>query len=312
MLKSVIACTARYLFLAALIWPVAFLSSGAQAQQAFKNPEQAADALAAAVRGGDPSAIVEVLGKTGADIVSSGDAAEDRSAGKLFLAGFDEGHRIEQVAEKHAVLIIGAIGWPFPIPIVQQGDSWKFDTAAGREEVLYRRIGRNESDAIQTCLAYVDAQNEYADMNAKNGPASFAQVFVSAPGKKDGLYWPAREGEAQSPLGEFVAVATDEGYRIGGGRTPYHGYYYKILKRQGASAPGGAVNYLVNGKMIGGFALVASPAAYGNSGVMTFLVNHRGEVFQKDLGPSTAKAFEAMTAYNPDHTWKKASTEPLQ
>jgi hypothetical protein len=188
---------------------------------------------------------------------------------------------------------------------VQKDGAWHFDTAAGREEILARRIGRNEGAVIKACLAYYDAQNEYADMNRDGrGMAAYAQRIVSSSGKKDGLYWPAADGEQQSPLGEAVAAATSKGYRVGA-QEPFHGYYFKVLTRQGAAALGGAVDYVVRGSMIGGFALVAYPAQYGNSGVMTFLVNNDGDVFQKDLGPDTAKTAAKISAFDPDHTWKK-------
>ncbi|MGA9198246.1 MAG: DUF2950 domain-containing protein, partial [Pseudolabrys sp.] len=204
------------------------------------------------------------------------------------------------------MMIIGPEDFPFPIPLIRKAGAWRFDTAAGRLEILYRRIGRNELAAIQASLAYVDAQNEYAQKDRTGaGVATYAQRIVSQPGKKDGLYWPGPQGDDVSPLGELVAQATNEGYLIGGDRTPFHGYYFKILTRQGPTAPGGAVDYVVRGKMIGGFALVAYPAEYGNSGVMTFLVNHTGTIFQKDLGPSTAKLAERMTSFNLDQTWKK-------
>jgi hypothetical protein len=193
---------------------------------------------------------------------------------------------------------------------VHKGDAWRFDTEAGRQEVLYRRIGGNEIDTIQSCLAYVDAQNEYADKDRGEGVGVYAQRIISQPDKKDGLYWPTEAGQEASPLGDLMADATAEGYRARGGeeRTPYHGYYYKILTRQGPAAPGGVLDYVVKGKMIGGFALVAWPAAYGNSGVMTFMVNHFGLVFQKDLGQRTAQVASGMTAFNPDETWKQVDT----
>ena len=217
---------------------------------------------------------------------------------------YDAKHNVIVEGDK-ASLVIGADDFPFPIPLTRQKAGWKFDTAAGRLEILYRRIGRNELDAIQTCLAYVDAQNEYAEKDRTGaGPGVYAQRIVSSSGKKDGLYWPASDGDA-SPLGELVAQASAEGYKAGAGRTPYHGYYYRILTQQGPNAPGGALNYVVKGKMIGGFALLAYPAEYGNSGVMTFLVNHSGTVYQKDLGDYTMRLVERMTWFDPDQTWKK-------
>ena len=283
--------------------------SAASAQQSFKTAEAAVDALVNAAKSGDQKGILTVLGPDGAGIASSGDKVEDAAARKRFTDAYDAKHQINMEGDQKAVLVIGGEDWPFPIPIVRKDDAWRFDTAGGRDEILYRRIGRDERAAIQTALAYVDAQNEYAQKNIGTG-AAYAQRIVSTPGKKDGLYWPAEgQGDDVSPLGELVANATSEGYRVGAGRTPFHGYYYKILTRQGPTAPGGAVNYVVNGSMIGGFALVAYPAEYGNSGVMTFLVNHTGTVFEKDLGPRTARIAENMSAFNPDHSWKKVAVE---
>jgi hypothetical protein len=189
---------------------------------------------------------------------------------------------------------------------VRKDGTWRFDTAAGREEILYRRIGRNELSAIQTCLAYVDAQQEYAEQGVA-GNGVYAQRIVSRPGKKDGLYWPADSSADESPLGELAASAAAEGYRAGQQRAPYHGYYYKVLTGQGPNAPGGTLDYIVRGRMIGGFALVAYPAEYRNSGVMTFLVNHRGDVYEKDLGPNTARFAASMTVFNPDNTWRRVT-----
>ena len=257
-----------------------------------------------------PSGVVAVLGRDGVDIVSSGDEVADEAIRQKFLAAYDAKHQVTIDGDSKAVLIIGQEDFPFPIPLTRKDGTWTFDTAAGRLEILYRRIGRNELDAIQACLAYVDAQNEYAEKDRTGaGVATYAQRIVSSPNKKDGLYWPAAQSDDASPLGELVAQATTEGYVIGGSRTPFHGYYFKVLTRQGSMATGGAVDYVVRGKMIGGFALVAYPAEYGNSGVMTFLVNHTGAVFEKDLGKRTAKLAERMTSFNPDQTWKKTDVK---
>jgi hypothetical protein len=211
-----------------------------------------------------------------------------------------------------AIMVIGQEDFPLPIPLLRKDGMWRFDTAAGRDEILFRRIGKNELDAIQTCLAYVDAQNEYAEKDRAGASSnSYAQRIISQPGKQDGLYWPSSPGEEASPLGEFIAQATRQGYRVGAGRTPYRGYYFKILTRQGRSAEGGEIDYVFQGRLIGGFALVAYPAEYRNSGVMTFIVNHAGIVFQKDLGPDTAKLAERMTSFNPDRTWQKTSSADL-
>jgi hypothetical protein len=228
----------------------------------------------------------------------------DADLRQRFLAAYDAKHSMNLDGDKKAVLILGPDDFPFPIPLARNKSGWGFDTAAGRLEILYRRIGRNELDAIQTALAYVDAQNEYADKNpAGAGRGVYAQRLVSSPGKKDGLYWPS-DGD-ESPLGDLVASATAEGYKLGDKPEPYHGYYYRILTRQGPNAPGGALDYVVNGKMIGGFSLVAYPAEYGNSGVMTFVVNHNGTIYQKDLGENTAAIAKRMNSFDPDQTWKK-------
>jgi Protein of unknown function (DUF2950) len=291
-------------------WSVALIAiailaiPAAQAQQTFKSPEEAASALAVAVKSGAARDIVKVLGPDAAEIVDSGDSVADADARERFLSAYDAKHSLSFEGDKKATLILGPDDFPFPIPLTRNKTGWEFDTAAGRLEILYRRIGRNELDAIQTCLAYVDAQNEYADKDRTGaGKGVYAQRFVSSPGKKDGLYWPA-DGD-ESPLGELVAEASAEGYKAGDEPRPYHGYYYRILTRQGPNALGGALSYVVDGKMIGGFALVAYPAEYGSSGVMTFVVNHSGTVYQKDLGERTETIAKRMTSFDPDQTWKK-------
>jgi Protein of unknown function (DUF2950) len=297
--------------IAALLCTTASIVS---AQQDFKTPDEAASALASAAKADDRKAIVTVLGPDGQDIVSSGDEVADAATRQKFVAAYDAKHQIAMEGDNKALLVIGQEDFPLPIPLVRKDGLWRFDTAAGREEILFRRIGRDELDAIQSCLAYVDAQNEYAERDRTGaGANTYAQRIISESGKKDGLYWPTSQGEDASPLGELIAEATAQGYRPGGGRTPFHGYYFKILTKQGPAAPGGELDYIVRGKMIGGFALVAYPAEYRNSGVMTFIVNHTGDIFQKDLGPDTAKFAERMTAFNPDRTWKKvADTGPLK
>ena len=281
-------------------------ASVVNAQQAFKSPDEAASALVSAAKTGDRKAIVSVLGPDGNDIVSSGDEVADAATRQKFVAAYDAKHEITMEGDNKAVMVIGQEDFPLPIPLVRKDGMWRFDTTAGREEILFRRIGRNELDVIQTCLAYVDAQNDYADKDRTGaGKGIYAQRIVSSPGKKDGLYWPDVQGNDPSPLGELIAQATGQGYSVGGGKTPYHGYYYKILTKQGAAAANGELEYVVRDKMIGGFALVAYPAEYENSGVMTFIVNHNGQVYQKDLGPHTARLAEQMTSFNPDSTWKK-------
>jgi hypothetical protein len=285
------------------------LATTTHAQESFKAPEAAIEALGSAAKSDDSKALLSLLGQGGADIVSSGDAVADAATRQRFIAAYDAKHQVAMDGDSKATMIIGQDDFPFPIPLVRKNGAWQFDTVAGRREILYRRIGRNELDAIQASLAYVDAQNDYAEKDRTGqGAGVYAQRVVSEPGKMNGLYWPASQGGDESPLGELIAQATSQGYTIGGGRTPYHGYYFKILTRQGPNAPGGALDYVVRGKMIGGFALVAYPAEYGNSGVMTFLVNHGGTVFQKDLGPRTAEIAGQISSYNPDQTWKKVDT----
>lgn len=285
---------------ASLLW-----LAPAKAQQSFSSPDEAASALAGAVKSGAKSDMLNVLGAGGEDIIDSGDEVANKDARDKFLAAYDAKHSIKIDGEK-ASLIIGADDFPFPVPLIHAKAGWEFDAAEGRQEILYRRIGRNELDAIQTCLAVVDAEDEYADKDRGEGVGTYAQRIVSSPGKKDGLYWQSDSND--SPLGELAAEASAEGYKAGGEPQPYHGYYYHILTRQGASAPGGAMSYIVKGKMIGGFALVAYPAEYGNSGVMTFIVNHAGTVYQKDLGENTEAIVKTMTSYDPDKSWTKAET----
>jgi hypothetical protein len=235
----------------------------------------------------------------------SGDAVADKQRRAQFLAAYAEKNRLA-IEGGNTILIVGKQDWPFPIPIVKQGQSYVFDTAKGREEILNRRIGENELFTIQALLAVVDAQREYAMKDRDhNALLEYAQKFVSDPGKKNGLYWESKAGEPESPLGPIMTRIKSEGYQTkpSGTSVPYHGYYYRILTAQGKDAHGGAYSYLVKGKMIGGFAVVAYPAEYGNSGVMTFMVNHDGKVFQKNIGKNTAAVAAAMKEYNPDKTW---------
>jgi len=286
--------------------------ASAFAQEQFKSPDDAVNALVSAAKAEDESAIFSVLGEGGRDITSSGDEVADKTTRENFIAAYDKNHALTPDGEVRRVLVIGDNDWPFPIPLVSKDGTWQFDTKAGREEILRRRIGRNELAAIQVCLAYYDAQYEYAETMPKvDDMAVYAQRVVSRPGKKDGLYWPSVEGQPQSPLGEAVAAASLRGYRVGSGE-PYQGYYYKILTRQGPKAPGGAHNFIVDGKMIGGFALIAWPAEYGNSGITTFLINHDGAVYEKDLGEDTTKIASHTTAFNPDDTWKKTVVDTAE
>jgi hypothetical protein len=282
-------------------------------QKTYAAPEDAVKDLMAAVKAGDQKALLAILGPEAKPLLSSGDKVADRESGERFLKAYEEGNKLEKSGDAKAVLNVGKDNWPFPIPVVKEASGWRFDTNAGREELLNRRVGRNELDTMQAVLAYVDAQRDYYLRNPQKGKLlAYAQKFVSAQGKRDGLYYPVKEGEPQSPLGPLFAAAKAEGYAKGEGGKPaaYHGYHFRILKAQGADAPGGAYDYVAQGSMIGGHALVAWPATYGNSGVMTFLVSHQGVVYEKDFGPGTAAAVQKITKFNPDSTWKKA--EPVK
>lgn len=282
-------------------------SMPALAQEKFGSAEDAVAALVNAAKAGDRKVLLKILGPAGKDVVQSGDEVADRETRERFVAAYDAKHSLAQKDGK-TILVLGPEDWPFPIPMLNREGKWLFDTKEGKDEIIRRRIGRNELAAIEVSRAYVDAQRDYASLDPEQlGQHVYAQRIVSSPGKKDGLYWPTSEGEALSPLGELAAQASAEGYKVGQTPIPYHGYYYRVLNRQGASAEGGAYDYVVGGKMIGGFALVAYPAVYGNSGVMTFMVNHAGDVFQKDLGPKTVAAARKISAFAPDKTWNKVS-----
>jgi hypothetical protein len=285
-----------------------FASAATVKQKSFASPEEAVEALMAAGKNDDTNELLTIFGPAGKDLLFSGDAVADRQARERFIKDYDEKHRLVQEGND-TILVIGKNDWPFPVPLVKKGESWVFDTGKGKDEVLNRRIGQNELDAIQVCRAIVDAQREYALKDRDNdGLIEYATKFHSDPGKKNGLYWASAAGEEQSPLGPLVTQAKQEGYerdQASDKPTHYHGYYYRLLNAQGKNAPGGAYDYVVKGKMIGGFAVVAYPAEYGNSGVMTFIANHDGAVFQKDLGTETSTKAQAMRRFDPDKTWKK-------
>jgi len=280
---------------------------GAEGQKSFVSPQQAVAALVAAVQDNNDTELLGILGPGSEDLISSGDRVADQNGRARFLKAYEEKNSLEQKDEGHAVLLVGGKDYPFPIPIVRQGDAWLFDTQAGMEEILNRRIGRNELQTIEVMHAYTDAQREYACMKRKGCRPEFAQKFASSEGKKDGLYWKAGEGAEESPFGPLIARATEEGYAGGLDQDPpepFHGYYFKILKTQGQHAKGGAFDYVADGKMVLGFALVAYAAKYGASGIMTFIVNQEGVIYEKDLGEDTAAAAAAITTFDPDDTWK--------
>ena len=307
--------SARLIVLVALVISItmtfwlAGVSHAVLKQKTFSSPEEAVKTAVTAARNNDDKELIAIFGPSAKDLIFSGDAVADKQRRERFLKLYDEKNSL--VAGKNGmVLVIGKNDWPFPIPLAKKGDAWLFDTDKGREEVLNRRIGENELDTVQACLAIVDAQREYAMMDLDgDGLPVYAEKFASDPGKKNGLYWETKEGEEPSPLGQLFAKAKAEGYSKKGSKgnlVPYHGYYYRILKAQGKNAPGGAYNYVVKGSMLGGFAVVAWPAKYGNSGVMTFIVNHDGIVYQKDLGPKTEVIAKKMKVFDPDTSWKKA------
>jgi hypothetical protein len=273
----------------------------------FTSPDTAAEALAGAAKTKDRAALKTVLGPESDELQMSD---QIQAEGELadFAAAFDASHRVVRNSDARTTIVVGTNSWPFPIPLVQKNGQWFFDTHAGKEEIINRRIGRNELSAIESVRAYVDAQREYARLDRDGDDVlEYAQDFLSTPGKKDGLYWsPELDGEI-SPLGPLVAAAQQQGYMKSNGEKsgprPFHGYYFKILTRQGKHAPGGKYDYIVNRNMIGGFALVAWPVDYGNSGVMTFIINQQGRAYQKDLGPKTASIARKMDTYDPDPTW---------
>jgi hypothetical protein len=282
----------------------------AQEGSVFTSAQEGVDKFVAAARANDTATLDKILGPDGKDIVHSGDAQADSNALKRFVAAYDAGHKLIPDSPTKTTLTVGPDAWPMPVPLVKGAAGWRFDTASGREELLARRIGRNELITIDACKAFVDAQREYAASDRGDGVLDYAQRFVSSPGKKDGLYWPAKAGEPQSPLGPLFAKAQAAGYTPGKGDKPqaFNGYYFRILQAQGPRAKGGAYSYLAHGKMIGGYALIATPASYGVSGVMTFMVNQDGEVFQKDLGPSTTALAGRIKAFDPGEGWKKAGS----
>jgi hypothetical protein len=286
-------------------WGAILLLAGAaaSAQDLYPTPEQAVQALLAAVESEQPAAMQAVFGPNAQEL-GSGDPVADASDRSRFLAQAAAGRRVQVQGEDRAELLLGPEDWPFAVPLVREEGGWRFDTAAGLEELANRRIGRNELHAIATARAIVEAQHEYAARDPTgSGRHQYARRFASTEGRRDGLYWPAVEGTPESPLGPLVAQAIREGYGGSGGGAPYHGYYYRILEAQGEHAAGGARSYLQDGHMVGGFALVAYPAEYGRSGIMTLIVDSRGLMFQRDLGPETETLAAAIDAYDPGPDW---------
>jgi hypothetical protein len=288
--------------------------------RAFPNPQAAGDSLVIALKNGDNETAVQILGPGSEPLLASGDPVMDENLRDRFVTLYQKSNEWIPWSEDVAVLEIGEDAWPFPIPVVYQGNGWsdretgwRFDTSEGIQEILNRRIGKNELSTIQSCLAFVDAQREYYRLNPQNhSTPEYARFFLSSEGKKNGLYWPTSANEAPSPLGPLYAAARSQGYSpIQGGAEPFEGYFYRILRAQGPSAPGGAHDYIEEGAMTEGFALLAFPAGYGTSGVMSFLVNQIGLVYEKDLGPETEKTVTTIEKFNPDESWDLVPAQAL-
>jgi len=296
----------KWILIAALAAPLAWAAPAGQ--KTFKTPEAAVQALVKAAQAKDQAALLGLFGPVGEPLIDSGDPVADKNARDDFLERYKAKNSLDKTTPDEVTLNVGDDDWPFPIPIVKKDGTWYFDSAAGIEEVINRRVGANELATIQSCLAYVDAQQEYYLRNVqKDALQHYANKLVSSPGKKDGLYWPAKADEPQSPLGEEFAAARAEGYLQPGTPkgSPYHGYIYRMLNSQGPQAPGGPYDYLVNGELFGGFGLIAFPAEYGSTGVMTFIVNQDGVVYSRDLGPNTERVAMGIVEFNPDSMWKK-------
>jgi hypothetical protein len=299
---------------AMVLWLLLGAAAGAAGggPRVFATPEQAAGALIDIVKANDLPGLVALFGPEGQELVDTSDAATGRRNREVFLAAVGEGWRLDDLPSGGKELVLGHEAWPFPVPLVEGAGGWSFDAAAGRDEILNRRIGRNELAVIRVLEQYVAAQRAYAAAGHDGKPAGrYARQFGSDPGKQNGLYWPARRGQARSPLGILTAQASQQGYRRQDqGPSPLHGYYFRILEGQGPAAAGGAAEYVVNGEMTGGFALVAWPVHYGASGVMTFIVNQAGVAYEKDLGEDTAAAVQKITRYDPDQTWGAVAASP--
>jgi hypothetical protein len=277
-------------------------------QKIFPSTEAGSTALVEAIKSNEEPALAAILGPDGSQLIRSGDEVADAQSREAFIKAYNEAHKLVLEGDTQAILVLGKDEWPMPIPLVKSQDGWRFDTKRGAEEILDRRIGRNKLNAIQVCLAIVDAERDYVAKDPDgDGIPEYASKFVSTPGKHDGLYWETKSEEPPSPLGPLLAAAARDGYTNSESSSlePYHGYFYRILTKQGKDAPGGAHDYLVNGQMIGGFAVIAYPARYGASGIKSFIVNQDGLVYEKDLGENTAAMASQMTIFNPDPGWKR-------
>jgi hypothetical protein len=315
-MKRLTSQVRRMLFLGtvlALSGSLGTTSASAAEPKAFASPKEAIAALISAAKKKDSASMLAVLGSKTKEWITSGDPVQDRQGLEAFITAYDQKNGIEKEGDAKAVLVIGADGFPFPFPVVKKAKGWAFDPEQGREELLNRRIGRNELTTIKVLLAVGDAQREYASVDRNgDGVLEYAGKLKSSQGKQDGLYWPTAQGQPLSPLGPLVADAVAEGYGAkskGDGPRAFHGYHFKLLTSQGDDAPGGDQDYIVGGKMIGGFAVLAYPARYGNSGVMTFMVSHDGTVYDADFGPETAAEAKAVDVFNPGKGWEKVEPE---
>jgi Protein of unknown function (DUF2950) len=303
----------RTIFALALIAMAPVAQAATAAQKSFASPEAGITALVEAVKVNDQPMLRAILGPHGKKLISSGDTVSDQQNREAFIKAYSEANKLVFEGDKQAVLVIGQDEWPMPIPLVKSPAGWRFDTQQGEKEIITRRIGRNELNAIQVCLAIVDAAHEYAALDIDgDGIPEYAAQLVSTPGKRDGLYWQTMGDEPPSPLGPMLAAATSEGYTNSVSRplAPYHGYFYRILTKQGKDAPGGAYDYLINGHMIGGFVVIAYPARYGVSGIMSFLVNQDGMVYEQNLGENTAAIVAKINIFNPDMSWRQLASSP--
>jgi hypothetical protein len=297
---------ASQMLLLSLIIALTACNKSESSTKTFASAEDAGNALLQAAKAGDQSAVLVIFGPTSKELIYSGDAVQDKAVTDAFVSAYEQMHRWRKMPDGGQILLVGADNFPFPIPLKKNDKGqWFFDTAAGKDEILARRVGRNELAIIDVCLAMADAQAEYYSQARDGGSAKqYALKFISDTGKQNGLYWDSPEGQPKSPLGPMVAFATDEGYSVKpNARAPFHGYNFRMLKKQGSHTPGGAKDYVVDGKMVNGFAFVAYPAEYGNSGVMTFMINQDGVLLQKDLGKTTTEIATAMDAFDPDNTW---------
>lgn len=292
------------------------MAAAQTARKSFPAPEAATQALIDAVKAGNENEMLAILGPSLKEWIESGDPVADKQIRDKFVEAYGQKHSFESKEPNISILVTGDDDFPFPIPLVKSGDQWSFDPELGKQEIIDRRVGENELDTIQTLLAITDAQNDYAALDPEGkGARAYAKKFISSPGKRDGLYWPTSNSEPQSPLGELAAEAAQSGYQPNAKRspdtmTPFHGYYFRMLTEQGEHAPGGAHPYIVNGRMIGGFAVIAWPARYGVSGYKTFMVSHDQVVHEADLGPDTATIASGIRSFNPGEGWTKVELKP--